>query len=78
MSSPRNIHEVQQFTGRVVALNRFVSNSEDKFLSFFKILRKNKTFEWTDQSEMTFQQLKEYLGLPHLVTVPDMGEELIL
>ena len=41
MSSPRNIHEVQQFTGRVTALNRLVSKLADKCLSFFKILRKN-------------------------------------
>ncbi|GFZ16740.1 hypothetical protein Acr_26g0000100 [Actinidia rufa] len=40
--------------------------------------KKNKAFEWTDKSEVAFQQLKEYLGSPHLLTVPGMGEELIL
>ena len=30
MSSPRNIQEVQQLTGRVAALNRFVSKSTEK------------------------------------------------
>ena len=35
-------------------------------------------FEWTDESEMAFQQLKEYLGSPLLLIVPNMGEELIL
>ena len=74
MSSPRNIHEVQQLT----SLNRFVSKSVDKCLPFFKILRKNKAFEWMDESEVAFQQLKEYLGSPPLLTVLIMGEELIL
>ena len=50
----------------------------DKCLPFFKILRKNKTFEWTSELELAFQQLKEYLGLPHLLTVSNMGEELTL
>ena len=44
MSSPKNINEVQQLTGRVAALNKFVSKSTNKCLPFFKILRKNKAF----------------------------------
>ncbi|GFZ19944.1 hypothetical protein Acr_28g0006490 [Actinidia rufa] len=36
MRSPRNIREVQQLTGRVAALNRFVSKFADKCLPFFK------------------------------------------
>ena len=47
MKSPRNIKEVQSLTGRVAALNRFVSKAIDKCLSFFKILK--KAFEWTDK-----------------------------
>ena len=78
MSSSRNIHEVWQLIGRITALNRFVSKSADKGLLFFKILRKNKAFEWTDESEMAFQQLKEYLGSSPLLTIPNVGEELIL
>ena len=37
---PRNIKEVQSFTGRVAALNRFVSKAIDKCLSFCKVLKK--------------------------------------
>ena len=37
---PKNIKEVQSLTGRVAALNRFVSKATDKCLPFFKILRK--------------------------------------
>ncbi|GFY91570.1 hypothetical protein Acr_07g0017660 [Actinidia rufa] len=78
LSSPRNIHEVQQMTGRVAALSRFISKSADKCLSFFKILRKNTAFEWTNEFEMSFQQLKKYLGSHPLLTVHSLGEELIL
>ena len=44
---PRNIKEVQSLTGRVAALNRFVSKAIDKCLPFFKVLK--KAFEWTDE-----------------------------
>ncbi|GFS37978.1 hypothetical protein Acr_00g0055000 [Actinidia rufa] len=76
MSSPRNIREVQQLTGRVASLNRFVSKSADKCLTFFKILRKSQIFQWNEESENAFQQLKEYLRSPPLLTVPTTGEDL--
>ena len=40
MSSPRTTKEVQSLTGRVAALNRFVSKATDKCLPFFKTLKK--------------------------------------
>ena len=77
MSSPKNIHEVQQLTGRVAALNRFVSKSGDKCFPFFRILRKNEVFEWMNESKMVFQHLKDYLGSPPLQTVPSLGKKLL-
>ena len=61
-----------------MALNRFVSKLVNKCLPVFKILRKNKAFEWLDESKVAFQQLKEYLGLPLLLKVFNLGKELIL
>ena len=40
MEAPRNIKEVQSLTGRVTALNRFISKATNKCLPFFKILKK--------------------------------------
>ena len=45
MKPPQNVKEVQSLTGRVAALNRFVSKATDKCLPFFRVLK--KTFEWT-------------------------------
>ena len=50
MEPPKNIKEVQSLTGRVAALNRFVSKATDKCLPFFKVLR--KAFEWTDECQI--------------------------
>ena len=40
MSSPKTVKEVQSLTGKVVALNRFVSKATEKCLPFFKTLKK--------------------------------------
>ena len=39
MTSPRSVKQVQRLTGRIVALNRFVSRVIDKCLLFFKTLK---------------------------------------
>ncbi|MBW1279407.1 hypothetical protein KYD79_26885, partial [Escherichia coli] len=42
MASPRTKREVQRLTGRVAALNRFISRSTDKCLPFYDTLRGKK------------------------------------
>ena len=39
MASPRTVKEVQKLTGRIAALNRFVSRATDKCLPFFETLK---------------------------------------
>ena len=76
MEPLKNIKEVQSLTGRVAALNRLVSKATDKCLPLFKILR--KAFEWTDQCQRDFQDLKVYLTTDSLLSPSIPGEELYL
>ena len=73
---PQNIKEVQSFTGQVAALNRFVSKATDKCLPFFKVLK--KAFEWMDECQRAFQNLKEYLTTTPLLSLSMLGEDLYL
>ena len=73
MCSPRTTKEMQSLTGRVAALNRFVSKATDKCLPFFKILK--KAFAWTEDYETTFQELKHYLNNPPLLSPSKEGED---
>uniref|UniRef100_A0A2N9HA60 RNA-directed DNA polymerase n=1 Tax=Fagus sylvatica TaxID=28930 RepID=A0A2N9HA60_FAGSY len=57
MTPPRSTKEVQSLTGRVAALNRFVSRATDKCLPFFKTLR--KAFVWTDECQKSFRRAQE-------------------
>jgi hypothetical protein len=49
MLPPKTTKEVQGLMGRIAALNRFVSQSTDKCLPFFKTLK--KAFTWTDECQ---------------------------
>jgi hypothetical protein len=76
MQPPRTIKETQGLTGRIAALNRFVSRLTDKCLPFFKILM--KAFEWTDECQQAFEELEIYLATPPLLSPSKQGEELYL
>ena len=76
MGPPRNVKEVQSFTGWVATLNKFISKATDKCLPIFKVLR--KVFEWTDECQKAFQDLKVYLTTTPLLSPSIPGEELYL
>ncbi|XP_056854530.1 uncharacterized protein LOC130503980 [Raphanus sativus] len=78
LPSPRNCREVQRLTGRIAALNRFISRSTDKCLPFYDLLRGNKKFIWDDKCEDAFVQLKQYLMTPPVLAKPDVGDVLSL
>ncbi|XP_061376077.1 uncharacterized protein LOC133318132 [Gastrolobium bilobum] len=74
MRSPQTVKEVQQLTGRLVALTRFLVNSAHKSLPLFDLLKKGTSFQWSDQCEKAFQAL----SCPPVLTKPDSGETLYL
>ncbi|CAH9133666.1 unnamed protein product [Cuscuta epithymum] len=78
MEPPRNIKEVQRLTGRLAALNRFLSKSAEKSLPFFQIMRKDTSFKWTTECQRAFEELKQYLASPPVLSKPQPGETLFL
>ena len=76
MKPQQNTKEIQSLTGRVPALNRFVSKATNKCLPFFKVLK--KAFEWTDECQRAFEDLKAYLTMALLLSPSVVGEELYL
>lgn len=76
MQPPRTMKQLQQLTGRLATLNRFVSRSLDKCLPFFKVLK--KAFTWMEECEKAFEELKNYLANPPLLSHPTEGEILYL
>jgi len=78
LKSPSNAKDVQRLTGRLAAMNRFISKSSDRCKEFYNMLRKNNKFEWGEKQEQAFQDLKSYLSTPPLLMKPEDGEPLYL
>ena len=49
-------------------LNQFISQSANRCRPFFQFLHKWKGFEWTEKCSSAFQQLKEYLSRPPIMS----------
>ena len=67
-----------KLTGCMAALSRFISRLGDRGLPFFKLLRKSDKFEWNDDASKAFQELKDFLNMPPVLTAPEDGEVLLL
>ena len=76
MEPLKNVKDVRSLTGRVATFNRFVSKVINKCLPFFRVLR--KAFEWTDECQQAFEDLKTYLTSTPLLSLTKPGEKLYL
>ncbi|XP_043701422.1 uncharacterized protein LOC122651916 [Telopea speciosissima] len=84
----RRVKELQEFTGRIAMLGRFISTSGDRCLPFFRALKNRAkehetkgaklAFEWTEECQKAFTELKRYMAQPPLLTKPEPGDTLQL
>ena len=70
--------ELQQLTGRLAALSRFMSAGGEKGHPYFQCLKQNSRFVWTKECEEAFVKLKEYLTSPPVLCKPQVGTPLRL
>ncbi|XP_077245991.1 uncharacterized protein LOC143885822 [Tasmannia lanceolata] len=78
LTPTKTIREVQRLTRMVAALGRFISKSAKRCLPFFNVVKGIKTAPWTGECQIAFEELKQYLSSPPLLTKPEPGEELLL
>ena len=76
LQPPQNPKEVQKLTRIMAALNQFISRSADRCRPFFLLLHKWKEFKWSDECVVAFQQLKQYLSRPPIMSSPVVDEVL--
>ena len=62
----------------LAALNRFISKFANHCRPFYQLLKKWKGFQWDEQCERVFQDLKEYLTQASMLTALDLGEDLFM
>ncbi|GJY77495.1 reverse transcriptase domain-containing protein [Tanacetum coccineum] len=77
LPSPRCLKDVQKLNGKLASLNRFLSKSAEKSLPFFKTLKKctkKSDFQWTQEAEAAFKQMKKLIAELPMLTAPKEKE----
>jgi hypothetical protein len=55
---PKCVKDIQKLTGCMAALSQFISWLREKGLSFFKLLKAKEKFEWSEEADTAFAELK--------------------
>jgi hypothetical protein len=70
MKSLTCVRDVQKLTGCMAALSCFISHLGEKGLPFFKLLKAQENFVWSEDADKAFTELKRFLTSPLIMTAP--------
>ena len=76
--APDSRKSVQQLTGRLAALGRFISRSTDRLKPMFDTLKGGRHTGWNADCDRAFDAIKTYLSKPPTLTSPVNGETLYI
>jgi len=74
----QNIKGVQQVTGCLAALSRFISHLCERGLPLYRLLKKANHFEWTSEAQEALDMVKLLLTKAPILVPPTDGEPLLL
>ena len=69
---------MQQLTGRLVALERFISRFTDWLKPFFITLRGAKWADWNEECDQAYTAIKQYLIEQPIMAILEAGNTLYL
>ena len=78
MKRPVRVHDVQKLTSCLAALSRFISHLGEKALPLYRLIKKSNKFEWNDEAEAAFEELKALLSTQPVLAAPVSKEPLLL
>jgi len=78
MRSPTNLKEVQRLVGNLNSLAKFLPILADKTKPIVKLLNKSETFEWNEQCERAFSQIKSMIAEPPILVKPVLAQPIIV
>jgi hypothetical protein len=74
LPTPHSKKCIQTLNGMLTVLFKFVAKSAQHVLPFFKLLRKETKFDWTEECENALRHLKDTLSAPPVLSRLDQGE----
>ena len=77
-STPTNVDEVRSFMGLAGYYRRFIRKFSQISYPITSLQRKGKKFEWIEECETSFEQLKQLLTPAPVLKISDMNKEFVV
>jgi hypothetical protein len=78
ISRPNDLKDVQQLTGCVAAVSRFISHLGEKALPLYKLMKKSDEFVWNDEANAALKDLKRVLSTAPVLAASEDQEPMLL
>jgi hypothetical protein len=72
--SPTNVTEIQSFLGLDIYYRWFINDFSKIAKLMMKLLEKNKDFDWTQEFQASFEELKKWLTSAPVQILPDVSK----
>ena len=76
--SPTTLKEVQSLVGKLTSLSRFLPRLAEKIRPIVKTLKKADRFQWSEECERTFTEIKAAVSSTPMLQKPTLGGGLLL
>ncbi|KAL6427141.1 hypothetical protein ACFW04_008643 [Cataglyphis niger] len=76
--TPRNAKNIKQFLGLAGFYRRFIPNFSKTVRPLTNLLKKEESFDWTDEQESAFVQLREALCTEPILQYPDFTKPFVV
>jgi hypothetical protein len=77
-SAPKNVTKIRSFMGLAGYYRRFIALFSRIAHPITSLQRKGNKFQWTEEHERLFQQLKQLLTSAPILRMPDPNEDFII
>ena len=75
---PKNVNEARRFVAFANYYRRFIENFAEMARPLNNLAKKNAKFDWSQECQNSFDNLKQRLISPPLLAYPDLTKEFIL
>src|SRR5437868_14958443 len=72
---PRSITQIRSFLGLTEYYRKFIKNFSEIAYLFHQLLHKDISYEWNDECQEAFEELKHRLVIASILIYPDYKEE---
>ena len=78
LKKSEELKDVQQLTGCIAALSRFISRLGERAIPLYRLLKKSDKFVWDQEADDAFESLKKSLAEAPVLAAPSPKEPLLL